>query len=239
MWPRSASEICRASASPATTTSNDIVQGIVLMRRGAESVPTIKRVEAEVDKINKSGILPPGVSIERIYDRSDLISITTRTVLHNMVAGIVLIFLLQWAFLGNLRSAMHRRHDHPVRAVLRHRAHGVARRIGESPVGRRHRFRAGGRCHGDHGGEHLPTPGRGVRASGYRTEPTAPHARAERLSRQDGHRIARPPPRSASRFSSPRRSSSRASCRCSRCRGSKDTYSGRWRRPMRTPSPAA
>ena len=85
---------------------DDIVQGIVLMRRGAESVPTIKRVEAEVDKVNSSGILPPGVSIQRIYDRSDLIKITTHTVLHNMVAGIVLIFLLQWAFLGNIRSAV-------------------------------------------------------------------------------------------------------------------------------------
>ncbi|HEY1315132.1 MAG TPA: CusA/CzcA family heavy metal efflux RND transporter [Steroidobacteraceae bacterium] len=84
---------------------DDIVQGIVLMRRGAQSVPTIKRVEAEVDKINHSGILPPGVSIQRIYDRSDLIRITTHTVLHNMVAGVLLIFLLQWAFLGNLRSA--------------------------------------------------------------------------------------------------------------------------------------
>jgi cobalt-zinc-cadmium resistance protein CzcA len=85
---------------------NDIVQGIVLMRRGAESIPTIKRVEAEVDEINSSGILPPGVRIERIYDRSDLIHVTTHTVLHNMAAGIVLIFLLQWAFLGNLRSAV-------------------------------------------------------------------------------------------------------------------------------------
>jgi cobalt-zinc-cadmium resistance protein CzcA len=85
---------------------NDIVQGIVLMRRGAESIPTIKRVEAEVDKVNSSGILPPGVSIQRIYDRSDLIHVTTHTVLHNMVAGIVLIFLLQWAFLGNVRSAV-------------------------------------------------------------------------------------------------------------------------------------
>jgi len=85
--------------------SDDIVQGIVLMRRGAQSVPTIKRVEGEVDKINESGILPPGVSIQRIYDRSDLIHITTHTVLHNMVAGVLLIFLLQWAFLGNLRSA--------------------------------------------------------------------------------------------------------------------------------------
>src|SRR5579859_570446 len=86
--------------------ADDIVQGIVLMRRGAQSVPTIKRVEAEVDKVNGSGILPPGVRIERIYDRSDLIRVTTRTVLHNMVAGVALIFLLQWGFLGNLRSAV-------------------------------------------------------------------------------------------------------------------------------------
>jgi heavy metal efflux system protein len=56
--------------------------------------------------VNGSGILPPGVSIQRIYDRSDLIHVTTHTVLHNMVAGIVLIFLLQWAFLGNVRSAV-------------------------------------------------------------------------------------------------------------------------------------
>jgi cobalt-zinc-cadmium resistance protein CzcA len=86
--------------------ADDIVQGIVLMRRGAESVPTIQRVEAEVNKVNATGILPPGVRIERIYDRSDLIHITTHTVLHNMVEGIVLIFLLQWAFLGNVRSAV-------------------------------------------------------------------------------------------------------------------------------------
>ena len=44
--------------------------------------------------------------IERIYDRKDLIDITTATVLHNMVVGIVLIVLLQWMFLGDLRSAL-------------------------------------------------------------------------------------------------------------------------------------
>jgi heavy metal efflux system protein len=85
---------------------DDIVQGIVLMRRGEQSMPTIHRVEAEVAKINSSGILPPGVQIERIYDRSDLINVTTRTVLHNMVFGIVLIFFVQWLFIGNLRSAL-------------------------------------------------------------------------------------------------------------------------------------
>lgn len=86
--------------------SNDIVQGIVLMRRGEQSSPTIARVEQVVDQINHSTILPPGVHIERIYDRKDLIDTTTHTVLHNMVVGIVLIVLLQWIFLGDLRSAL-------------------------------------------------------------------------------------------------------------------------------------
>jgi len=84
---------------------DDIVQGIVLMRRGEQSMPTIRRVEDEVQRINTSGILPSGVRIERIYDRSDLIHVTTATVIHNMIAGMLLIFAVQWLFLGNLRSA--------------------------------------------------------------------------------------------------------------------------------------
>ena len=56
--------------------------------------------------INNSTILPPGVQIERIYDRKDLIDVTTDTVLENMVLGILLIVLLQWIFLGDLRSAL-------------------------------------------------------------------------------------------------------------------------------------
>jgi len=84
----------------------DIVQGIVLMRRGEQSMPTIRRVEAEVEKINTTGILPPGVRLEKIYDRQELINTTTRTVLHNMMFGIVLIFFVQWIFLGNLRTAV-------------------------------------------------------------------------------------------------------------------------------------
>jgi len=85
---------------------DDIVEGIVLMRRGEKSMPTIQRVIEEVERINNGNVLPPGVRIERIYDRKDLIEITTHTVLHNMVFGIGLIFLLQWLFLGNLRSAL-------------------------------------------------------------------------------------------------------------------------------------
>src|SRR5262245_58496223 len=85
---------------------DDIVQGIVLMRRGQQSLPTIRRVEAEVEKINTSGILPPGVQIERIYDRRDLITLTTHTVLFNLVFGMILVFFVQWIFLGDLRSAI-------------------------------------------------------------------------------------------------------------------------------------
>src|SRR5689334_15886706 len=85
---------------------DDIVQGIVLMRRGEQSSPTIARVEKLVQEINNSSVLPPGVKIERIYDRKDLIDITTHTVLHNMVVGIILIVVLQWIFLGDLRSAL-------------------------------------------------------------------------------------------------------------------------------------
>ncbi|HJE22452.1 MAG TPA: CusA/CzcA family heavy metal efflux RND transporter [Methylorubrum populi] len=85
---------------------DDIVQGIVLMRRGEKSTPSIEAVKAEVAKIEAAGILPPGVTIERIYDRAELIAVTTHTVLHNMVVGILLILAIQWLFLGNLRSAL-------------------------------------------------------------------------------------------------------------------------------------
>jgi cobalt-zinc-cadmium resistance protein CzcA len=85
---------------------DDIVMGIVLMQRGAQSLPTIKAVKQEIDTINSTGVLPPGVRLERIYDRSDLIAVTTRTVMENLVAGVLLIFALQWLFLGNLRSAL-------------------------------------------------------------------------------------------------------------------------------------
>lgn len=85
---------------------DDIVQGIVLMRRGAETLPTLNAVHRAVEQINNSDLLPPGVRIERIYDRSRLVDVTTGTVLHNMVLGVLLIFFIQWLFLGDLRSAL-------------------------------------------------------------------------------------------------------------------------------------
>ena len=84
----------------------DVVEGIVLMSRGGQSLPTLQRVEAEIERINASTILPPGVRIARIYDRSELIRTTTHTVLHNLVFGVILVFTVQWLFLGGLRSAI-------------------------------------------------------------------------------------------------------------------------------------
>src|SRR5262245_2363582 len=85
---------------------NDVVEGIVLMRRGEKTMEVIKRIEAEVEKMNRSGVLPPGVQIQPYYNRRDLISLTTHTVLHNVIFGIVLLFIIQYVFLGDLRSAI-------------------------------------------------------------------------------------------------------------------------------------
>jgi cobalt-zinc-cadmium resistance protein CzcA len=86
--------------------ADDIVQGTVLMRRGEQSTPVIERVKAEVERINSSDLLPPGVQIARIYDRSELIGVTTHTVMFNVLFGIALVFFVQWIFLGDLRSAI-------------------------------------------------------------------------------------------------------------------------------------
>jgi cobalt-zinc-cadmium resistance protein CzcA len=85
---------------------SDIIEGVVLMRRGEKTLEVIERIEAEVKKINKSGLLPPDVQIQPFYDRRDLINVTTHTVLHNLAYGIVLIFVVQYLFLGDLRSAI-------------------------------------------------------------------------------------------------------------------------------------
>jgi len=157
---------------------DDIVEGIVLMRRGEQSSPTIARVEALVSAINSSSILPPGVHIERIYDRKDLIDLTTSTVLHNMGVGVLLIVLLQWIFLGDLRSALivgatipaavdfprrsaqrfdRRSHD-SIRAVFRGHHSGSERGVRQPAVGRRHRFWIDCRCDRHHGRSHFPPP---------------------------------------------------------------------------------
>ncbi len=86
--------------------TTDVVTGIVLMQKLERTMDVVKRVRAAVERINTDGSLPPGVKIVPFYDRGDLVAITVQTVLHNLLFGIALIFLIQWVFLGNLRCAL-------------------------------------------------------------------------------------------------------------------------------------
>jgi heavy metal efflux system protein len=85
---------------------DDIAASIVVMARTEHTNNIVPKIEAEINRMNGDGSLPPGVKIVRYYDRSDLVNVTTHTVLHNLVFGCILVFLIQWVFLGNLRSAV-------------------------------------------------------------------------------------------------------------------------------------
>jgi heavy metal efflux system protein len=87
-------------------TQDDVVAAIVVMRRTEKTADMIPKVTAEIDKLNHDGSLPPGVRVVSFYDRSSLVDVTTHTVLHNLIFGCALVFLIQWIFLGNLRSAI-------------------------------------------------------------------------------------------------------------------------------------
>jgi cobalt-zinc-cadmium resistance protein CzcA len=85
---------------------DDVVAAIVVMNRTLHTNDVVPRIEAEVEKINSDGTLPPGVKLVPFYDRTTLVSVTTNTVLHNLIFGCLLVFFVQWIFLGDLRSAI-------------------------------------------------------------------------------------------------------------------------------------
>jgi cobalt-zinc-cadmium resistance protein CzcA len=83
---------------------DDVVEGLVLLRKGADSDSTLVGIHAKVKELNDH-LLPPGVKIVPHLDRSDLLHFTTHTVLHNLTEGIILVALILFIFLGNLRGA--------------------------------------------------------------------------------------------------------------------------------------
>ena len=85
---------------------DDVALSIVVMHRLQHTNNVVPRIEAEVEKINSDGTLPPGVKIVPYYDRSSLVEVTTHTVLHNLIFGCLLVFFIQWIFLGDVRSAI-------------------------------------------------------------------------------------------------------------------------------------
>jgi cobalt-zinc-cadmium resistance protein CzcA len=85
---------------------DDVVAAIVVMNRTLHTNDVVPLIKAEVEKINHDGSLPPGVKLVPFYDRTDLVGVTTHTVLHNLIFGCLLVFFIQWVFLGDLRSAI-------------------------------------------------------------------------------------------------------------------------------------
>jgi cobalt-zinc-cadmium resistance protein CzcA len=85
---------------------SDAALAIVVMGRTYHTNDIIPRIKAKIDQLNSEGTLPPGVKLVPYYDRSTLVAVTTHTVLHNLIFGCLLVFVIQWVFLGNLRSAI-------------------------------------------------------------------------------------------------------------------------------------
>src|ERR1700686_5398251 len=85
--------------------NQDVVEGIVLLRKGANADETLAAIHAKVKELNDH-ILPPGVKIAPFLDRSDLVHLTTHTVLHNLTEGVLLVSVILFFFLGNFRGAV-------------------------------------------------------------------------------------------------------------------------------------
>jgi heavy metal efflux system protein len=83
----------------------DVIQAGVLMRKGAEEEPTLAAIHKKVEELN-NGILPPGVKVVPMLDRSDLLHLTLHTVMHNLTEGMILVSIILFLFLLNARAAL-------------------------------------------------------------------------------------------------------------------------------------
>src|SRR6202163_3821031 len=84
--------------------NDDVIFAQVMMRKGADSGPTLVGLHAKVNQLN-NGILPPGVKLDKMIDRSDLLGFTLGTVMHNLGEGMILVTIILFLFLFNARAA--------------------------------------------------------------------------------------------------------------------------------------
>ena len=100
-------EIAGAEGQREWDEDDDVVQCIVLLRKGEQSLPALRDVDALIRELNETpGRLLPGVKIEPFYDRTDLINVTTHTVRENLLVGIALVVAILLMFLSNVPSAL-------------------------------------------------------------------------------------------------------------------------------------
>jgi cobalt-zinc-cadmium resistance protein CzcA len=85
--------------------NDDVVEGIVLLQKGDDTQFALDGIHKKVAELN-SLVLPPDVKIVPFLDRSDLLHYTTHTVLHNLTEGIILVVIILFLFLGNVRGAL-------------------------------------------------------------------------------------------------------------------------------------
>ena len=85
--------------------NDDVVSGIVLLRKGAAADTALQGIHKKVEELNNQ-ILPPGVKVVPFIDRSDLVHFTSHTVLHNLTEGMILVSIILFLFLGNIRGAL-------------------------------------------------------------------------------------------------------------------------------------
>ncbi len=135
---------------------DDAIEGIVLLRKGADSDSTLDGIHAKVKELNEK-ILPRGVKVFPFLDRSDLVHYTTETVMHNLHEGIILVALILFLFLGNTRGADRRDYD-SLRAAVRLNLSRPAPHSGEPALVGRARFRHGGGWRGGHDRKHRAPP---------------------------------------------------------------------------------
>ena len=135
----------------------DVVQGIVLMRYGGETPPTLEGIYKRVNYIRQNHILPPGMDIEPYYDRGALVHLTTHTVLENLLVGMALVTVVLLLFLGHGRAALITAVNIPLALLVAFCGLVGHTHFGESHLTRRGRLRDRRRLDGDHDGEHLPS----------------------------------------------------------------------------------
>ncbi|HTA18924.1 MAG TPA: efflux RND transporter permease subunit, partial [Polyangia bacterium] len=96
----------RSCDSQYTADEDDVVQGVILMRYGEHTRPTLEGIYKRIEYIRENHLLPPGMEIVPYYDRDNLVKVTSHTVLENLLTGMFLVMAVQLLFLGNLRAAL-------------------------------------------------------------------------------------------------------------------------------------
>ena len=133
--------------------NDDVIFAQVMMRKGADSGPTLEGLHAKVEQLNH-GILPPGVKLERMIDRSDLLAFTLDTVLHNLGEGMILVTIILFLFLLNARAALIVSLTIPFALFFASILLDLTKVPGQPALAGRAGFRNGGGRRGGHGGKH-------------------------------------------------------------------------------------